>query len=104
MIVRPASVLPVIVTSPVILFVTSSSPTSDPLPVTTLTTPFGNPASSISLTIAIVLRGVLLDGFVTTVFPVINAGATFLATVADGKFHGVIHATTPLGSLRIITV
>src|SRR5467141_2172929 len=103
-IVRPASVLPVIVTNPVILFVTSSSPTSDPLPVTTFTTPFGKPASSISLTIAIVLRGVLLDGFVTTVFPVISAGASFLATVADGKFHGVIDATTPIGSLRIITV
>src|SRR6266478_9426585 len=103
-IVRPASVLPVIVTNPVILFVTSLSPTSDPLPVTTFTTPFGKPASSISLTISIVLRGVLLDGFVTTVFPVISAGASFLATVAEGKFQGVIDATTPIGSLRIMTV
>src|SRR5260370_1120549 len=103
-IVRPASVLPVIVIKPVILFVTSSSPPSDPLPVTTFTTPLGKPASSISSTIAIVLRGVLLDGFVTTVFPVISAGASFLATVADGKFHGVIDATTPIGNFRIITV
>src|SRR6266571_7791702 len=102
MIVRPASVLPVIVTNPVILFVTSSSPTSDPLPVTTLTTPFGNPASSISPTISIVLRGVLLDGFVTTVFPVIKAGASFLATVAEGKFQGVIDATTPIGNFNIM--
>src|SRR5207247_3542118 len=94
MIVRPASVLPVIVTRPVILFVTSSSPTSDPLPVRRFTTPFGKPASSISRTISIVLRGVLLEGFVTTVFPAIKAGASFLATVAEGKFQGVIDATT----------
>src|SRR5947209_5357999 len=104
MIVLPASVLPVMVTNPVILFLTSSSPTSDPLPVTTLTTPFGKPASSISLTISIVLGGVLLDGFVTTVFAVISAGASFLATVAQGKFQGVIDTTTPIGSLRIMTV
>src|SRR5260370_3897967 len=89
-IVRPASVLPVIVTNPVILFVTSSSPTSDPLPVTTFTTPFGNPASSISSTIAILLRAALLDGFVTTVFPAISAGQSFLAPVPARKLNALI--------------
>src|SRR5207247_4606439 len=98
----PASVLPVIVTRPVIPFVTSSSPTSDPPPVTTFTTPSGKPASPISRTISRVLRGVLLEGFVTTVFPVIKAGASFLATVAEGKFQGVIDATTPIGNFNIM--
>src|SRR5512136_1256529 len=90
------------VNNAVILFVTSSSPTSDPLPVTTFKTPLGNPASSVSLTSSMVLRGVLLDGLVTIVFPVTKAGASFLATVDEGKFQGVMDATTPIGSLRIM--
>src|SRR2546427_2610803 len=89
-------------TSNLILLDTTWSPTSGPRPFTMFRTPCGNPASSASLTSSTVLSGVLLDGLVTTVFPVISAGASFLATVADGKFQGVIDATTPKGSLRII--
>src|SRR5438132_12791904 len=103
MIVRPASVLPVIVTNPVILFVTSSSPTSDPLPVITFTTPFGKPASSIRLTISIVLRAVLLEGFVTPVFPVISADASLLTTVADGRYQGASAAQPPMGTVTFLT-
>ena len=32
-----------------------------------------------------------------TAFPAINAGAIFQAGMASGKFHGVMHATTPRG-------
>src|SRR5947207_16010436 len=98
MIVRPASVLPVIVTRPVILFITTSSPTSDPLPVTTFTTPSGKPASPTSRTNSSVLRGVLLEGFVTTETPVVKAGTSILAAAAELQFRGAIDTTTPLAN------
>src|SRR5206468_3676071 len=73
MIVRPASVLPVIVTRPVILFVTSSSPTSDPLPVTTFTTPFGQTRRSIR---SWRLLHLSLPSPRTTVFPAQRSGSS----------------------------
>lgn len=39
-----------------------------------------------------------------TVQPAANPGATFLVTIENGKFHGVIAATTPTACLRAITV
>jgi hypothetical protein len=67
-----------------------------------LSTPFGRPALWDIFTSSIVLRGVLLEGFVTTVFPVINAGASLRATVEEGKFHGVMEATTPIGNFKMV--
>ena len=32
-----------------------------------------------------------------TALPAISAGAIFQAGIASGKFHGVMHATTPSG-------
>ncbi|MNL37516.1 hypothetical protein D3C87_1596660 [compost metagenome] len=69
-------------------------------PVTTLMTPFGIPASWDRNASASAESGVTSDGFRTTVQPAASAGASFRVTMADGKFHGVIAATTPTGSLR----
>ncbi|MNL38979.1 hypothetical protein D3C87_1612280 [compost metagenome] len=37
-------------------------------------------------------------GFSTTVQPAASAGASFIAAISIGEFHGVIAATTPIGS------
>ena len=39
-----------------------------------------------------------LAGFSTTVLPAAMAGASFQAAMSSGKFHGMICATTPIGS------
>src|SRR6266850_1571997 len=38
-----------------------------------------------------------ISGLSTTVLPQINAGASFQAGIALGKFQGVIRPTTPMG-------
>src|SRR6185437_16331072 len=70
--------------------------------VTTLTVPAGSPASSASRASASAVSGVSSAGFATTVQPAASAGATFRASMAKGKFHGVIAATTPSGSFTTI--
>src|SRR5574342_467552 len=77
---------------------TSGAPTSAPKPVTTLTTPGGNPASSTSLTNSSTDADVNSDGLITTVLPAASAGASFHAVNSSGEFHGTIAATTPSGS------
>ena len=72
-------------------------PTIDPGPVITLSTPRGSPtwcAYSASLR---AIAGATSDGFITTVFPAVSAGAIFQAGMAIGKFQGVMSATGPSG-------
>ena len=45
--------------------------------------------------------GVNSEGFKITVHPAATAEETFLVTIAKGKFHGVIAATTPTGFLIV---
>ena len=45
--------------------------------------------------------GVSEAGLKRTVFPATSAGAIFHAGIAIGKFHGVMHATTPSGSRTV---
>src|SRR5690606_14039733 len=80
--------------------VTNARPSSEPNPLTTLTTPAGmrSPISSIKTRIEV---GVLSAGFSTTLQPAANAGASFHTAIRMGKFHGIICATTPIGSLTI---
>ena len=80
-------------------FETSSSPISSGSPITILRSPLGIPARSPSDTKAIPERGVLSSGLHTTLQPAANAGAIFLASIAKGKFQGVIQATIPTGFL-----
>src|SRR3546814_16596875 len=66
-------------------------------PRTRLSTPAGSPASSASTASASAESGVSSAGLRTTVQPAASAGATLRVTIASGKFHGVIAATTPTG-------
>ena len=66
-------------------------------PVTTLNTPAGTPASSASVAIASADSGVVSAGFKIIQLPAANAGAALRVTMAEGKFHGVIPAQTPIG-------
>ena len=73
-------------------------PVSGPQPVTTLTTPGGNPASWTSFASARVETGVWSLGLTTTVHPAASAGASFQLSSISGEFQGVMAATTPTGS------
>ena len=79
----------------------SASPAVDPSPVTMLITPSGIPASSISSPSRSAVKGVSSAGFSTTVQPDASAGASFMACMTKGAFHGVIAPTTPTGSFRV---
>src|SRR5919204_42672 len=96
---RPAAVEPVnaILSTPG--WRTRCSPTSRPAG-TTLTTPFGMPASSTRSAMRNASSGVSGDGFTTIVHPAISAGASFDMMTNCGTFHGTIAPTTPAGSRR----
>ena len=84
-------------------WVTSGSPTTAPYPVTTLTTPAGNPDSAItSFTNSSRDADVYSDGLMTTVHPAANAGASFQVVSISGEFHGVMKAQTPTGSRGMV--
>ncbi len=69
---------------------------SSSLPLTMLTTPGGKTSRSSSPTFRVV-NGVYGDGFRTRVLPASSAGAIFQNASVNGKFHGVMAATTPSG-------
>src|SRR5690349_11890261 len=81
---------------------TSASPTSAPLPTTTLTTPGGKPASSSNSPNRTTASGSCGAGFTTTVLPIASAGPILPAMFTIGKLYGVMHATTPTGWRRAI--
>ena len=66
--------------------------------MTILTTPSGKPESLIISASNNAVKGVVSAGLRTTVFPAAKAGAIFHAAINNGKFHGVICPTTPMGS------
>ena len=72
-----------------------------PVPVTTLTTPGGSPASRQSSARRMVVSGVSSAGFRTIVFPQARAGASFQIAMFSGKFQGVMAPTTPTGSFLV---
>jgi hypothetical protein len=67
--------------------------------VTTLNTPAGMPARSASTASASAENGVWVAGLSTMVQPAASAGPALRVIIAAGKFHGVIAAHTPIGSL-----
>ena len=95
----PTSVEPVKVILRTVGLLVISPPISDDAPVTTLNTPAGSPARSASSASASAEYGVCDAGLETTVQPAASAGPTLRVIIAEGKFHGVIEATTPTGSL-----
>jgi hypothetical protein len=81
-----------------------ASPTTRPLPWTTLKTPAGRPASWRARARCVADRGVSSAGMNTTVLPETSAGAVFHAGMAMGKFHGVMSVKTPRGPRRVVTL
>ena len=71
---------------------------SEVLPATAFSTPSGTPACFASVSSAKALSGVLFAGLMTPVHPAASAGPSLRVSIAIGKFHGVIAATTPTGS------
>ena len=65
-----------------------ASPTTRPLPCTTLNTPAGSPASCRARARWVAESGVSSAGLMTTALPLISAGADFQAGMAMGKFPG----------------
>ena len=94
----PTSVDPVKTTLRTSSWVTKRSPTTEPLPGSTVSTCSGSPASSASSPIRIAVRGVISAGLSTTVLPAASAGAKPHPAMGIGKFHGTITPTTPSGS------
>lgn len=74
-------------------------PTSGPVPLTMLKTPFGTPAASMASAKMMPLIGAISLGLRTTVQPAAMAGATLQTIWLSGQFQGVISAHTPIGSL-----
>ena len=56
------------------------------------------PASAVSAASSIIEAEVNSDGLITAVQPAASAGASFQLVSVSGEFHGVMIATTPLGS------
>ena len=76
---------------------TIAIPTWPPGPVTTLNTPSGRPASRVRSANLSAVSGVSDAGLSTTVLPAARAGAIFHDASRNGKFHGTIAPTTPMG-------
>src|SRR5919201_483934 len=95
----PTSVEPVKVSLRTIGFEVISPPISFDGPVTQENTPLGTPARSASSQSAKAENGVAVAGFNTIVQPAARAGPALRVIIAAGKFHGVIAAQTPIGSL-----
>ena len=94
----PARVEPVKLTMSTSLCALSAAPTVGPSPLTRLNTPAGTPASSRISAKIIAFDGASSDGLSTIVLPAASAGATLAQIWLSGQFHGVIIATTPIGS------
>jgi hypothetical protein len=77
----------------------SAAPAS-PSPVRMLMTPSGTPASRHNSPKRRAESGVCSAGFITMVQPLASTGPAFHGH-ADGPFHGLIAATTPIGSLSV---
>mmetsp|Transcript_23166 Transcript_23166/g.48050 ORF Transcript_23166/g.48050 Transcript_23166/m.48050 type:complete len:229 (-) Transcript_23166:492-1178(-) len=94
-----------------IFFMSSSLHTTSPKPSlppgpkgSTSKIPSSTPASLPNSLNAMAVIGVSSLGFKTLVQPAAIAGPTFLVIIASGKFHGVMKAQGPTGSLKFIIV
>ncbi len=95
---RPTSVEPVKAILSISACSTISAPVS-PSPVTMFSTPGRQPGLQRQVRRkASAVSGVNSAGFRTTVLPSARAGATFQASIRNGKFHGMIWPTTPTGT------
>ncbi len=100
---RPTLVEPVKVSLRTLSFSVNSLPMEEEsVPVTTLKMPAGTPARSARIASDSAESGVSAAGFDTMAQPTAMAGAILRASMAFGKFHGVMEATTPTGCLMMM--
>ena len=64
-------------------------------------TPLGKPMSLHILLNKYAVKGVISDGFATTVLPAAIAGAIFQVNKYRGRFQGEIQPATPIGCLIV---
>mmetsp|Transcript_25418 Transcript_25418/g.30136 ORF Transcript_25418/g.30136 Transcript_25418/m.30136 type:complete len:202 (-) Transcript_25418:479-1084(-) len=76
---------------------TMGAPTSAPRPCKTFKRPLGAPHWSKRSAIMEAVVGVISEGLATMELPIMRAGAIFQVRRYNGRFHGVIKATTPRG-------
>ena len=100
----PTSVEPVNTILRTCSWVTSRSPTTEPLPGSTVNTPRGRPASRPSSASRSAVSGVSSAGLSTTVLPAASAGANPHPAIGMGKFHGTMIPTTPSGSRNVTSM
>src|SRR5690606_22365062 len=74
---------------------TCSPKPAESLVGSTFITPAGTPAWVAKAAIAKADKGVSAAGLTMTAHPAASAGASFRASMALGKFHGVMATTTP---------
>src|SRR5205814_1093517 len=98
---RPISVEPVKEIFRINGCVTSASPMAEPLPGNTWSTPGGSPAAWASSPSLSAVSGESDAGLSTTQLPAASAGAAFQQAIGNGKFHGTIAATTPIGWRKV---
>ena len=72
-------------------------------PITTWSTSGSTPASSSVLPITSAHIAAFIDGLKSTVLPAARAAASLRNGSVNGKFHGVMSATTPNGSTKVNT-
>ncbi|MNV84605.1 hypothetical protein D3C71_1784910 [compost metagenome] len=82
----------------------SAAPASAPIPVTTLTTPGGRPASSSSSAVRRMARDASSAGLMTAVQPVAKTGPRTCICENSGPFQGIMAPTTPTGAFTISVV
>src|SRR5947207_7273428 len=78
-------------------FTVIAAPTFGPVPWTTLSTPFGNPASAQTSDSKSAVIGVSSLGLAIAVLPTAMAGAIFQLNKYRGKFQGEIKPVIPRG-------
>src|SRR5437879_9018544 len=94
---RPVTVPPVNETVLIFGCAVIAAPTFGPVPWTTLSTPFGNPASRQISHNRYAVIGVSSLGLAIAVLPTAMAGAIFQLSKYSGRFHGEINHAIPRG-------
>ncbi len=80
----------------------SAAPAFAPSPVSIWIAPSVTPASIIRSTSLHSVSGFWCGGFTMAALPAISDGATFWSNRSHGKLNGMMHATTPIGSRRVM--
>ena len=102
MTVLPVAVEPVNAMQSTSMDEASAWPAVCPKPGTTLNTPSGRPASMASSATRSAVNGDFSEGLSTSELPLASIGPIFQDAINNGKFHGTMAPTTPMGSRVIV--